>query len=726
MQPSKGLKIISAPVKSAVVDPEEEARRRRIANGKAQGLDDATIQKYELIRKIQQQQTQAQAQPTQTTQPVQQNKPSGLKKFLVNAGALAAHIGAGIGSVALAPETGGLSLGIGAGAGTAIDALKRKLLGEKQDLKSSLISGGLDVLPGIGEAKNAIRGAKVADEVVQGAKVVGNASTAKSVLGTVKDAFATPKQGIISNMLDNSGTKLRANVVNPQVPASITGAATKANIVSNVDKLVPGLTAASKYKNLEPAISKISDQIKPILEQSTDTVSKKTLLSNIKTAARQSDNFIAGDTAHEKALDTFLKDLTVKNGGKELSAKDLFEYKQGLNVGSAFEKLKKGANLTPNEAAKLSIWQNIDSEITRLAPEVKPLTLQQSALYQSAKGLDKAANKTLGIPILGIKSKTAAGVAQGLEEIGGKTVQSVAKIASNPIINTGVKQQLAKSLLLPKSQSSEQLPANPSELFPNAQQPHEVLGNYFQQQGITDPQQMFDTLTAIEQSQQPQAQSTDQPAQSGNQLSATSSDLFNAALSAPDSKTRTAYLDAAKTAFQFENADRTFQLAKDKQSQSSTKLSAAQQTRKDSITSALASLDATETNLIGGGGAKGVKGEIGKLPWIGKYVDSEGAAYHRTRVEVATNLAKAITGGARAPESVINKYLESLPDINDPPAYAQQKLQNIRNDLLAQAKKFNFTDIVDSYNGTDSSATDTTSGFDFNSINQLFNTQGAY
>lgn len=126
-------------------------------------------------------------------------------------------------------------------------------------------------------------------------------------------------------------------------------------------------------------------------------------------------------------------------------------------------------------------------------------------------------------------------------------------------------------------------------------------------------------------------------------------------------------------------------------------MSTADKTRQDNIITALAALDGAETNLVTAGGAKGpIMGAIATTP-LGQIFDAPGAAYHKTKVEVATQMAKAITGGSRPAESVINKYLVSLPDVNDTKDYASQKLQKLRNELLQQAKAFGYTDVLTQY-----------------------------
>lgn len=134
-----------------------------------------------------------------------------------------------------------------------------------------------------------------------------------------------------------------------------------------------------------------------------------------------------------------------------------------------------------------------------------------------------------------------------------------------------------------------------------------------------------------------------------------------------------------------------------KNNPSSQPLTAAQSARKDALLQALSSLEGADVNLTAAGGAKGPSGIAATIPFIGQYLDPEGAAYHNTKVEIATQLAKAITGGSRPPANVIEKYLDSLPDIHDNPQYAKSKAQKLKNEILQQAKAFKFQDILDQY-----------------------------
>lgn len=124
-------------------------------------------------------------------------------------------------------------------------------------------------------------------------------------------------------------------------------------------------------------------------------------------------------------------------------------------------------------------------------------------------------------------------------------------------------------------------------------------------------------------------------------------------------------------------------------------LSTGDQTKHDNINTALSSLDAAEANLLAAGGAKGpIVGQETKIPLLGQYLNNPGTAYEKTKIETATQLAKAITGGSRPAATVIEQYLHSLPGVDDTPKQAAAKLQLLRQQLTSQAQAFGFNDLT--------------------------------
>lgn len=120
-------------------------------------------------------------------------------------------------------------------------------------------------------------------------------------------------------------------------------------------------------------------------------------------------------------------------------------------------------------------------------------------------------------------------------------------------------------------------------------------------------------------------------------------------------------------------------------------------TKKESLTTALSGLDTATENLVTAGGAKGLAGFFAKIPKLGQYFDPRGYAYEQTKPDLATQIAKAISGSSRPAAGLINQYINSLPDITDTPQSAQDKLNNIYTQLINQAHASNMQDILKLY-----------------------------
>jgi hypothetical protein len=86
-----------------------------------------------------------------------------------------------------------------------------------------------------------------------------------------------------------------------------------------------------------------------------------------------------------------------------------------------------------------------------------------------------------------------------------------------------------------------------------------------------------------------------------------------------------------------------------------------------------------------GGGQGRVKGAIsGLLGHVG--LNNDVNAYNSTKTDAAIQIAKALTGGSRAPESVIKNIEASLPLVTDNPEEAQKKIDLISERMQAIKK----------------------------------------
>ncbi len=117
----------------------------------------------------------------------------------------------------------------------------------------------------------------------------------------------------------------------------------------------------------------------------------------------------------------------------------------------------------------------------------------------------------------------------------------------------------------------------------------------------------------------------------------------------------------------------------------------------DGLVSALSSLDTAQQQLIDAGGAKGPIGGLAKIPLLGQYLNPKGYTYEKTKTDIASQLARAVTGSARSSGSVYEGFLDSLPDVTDNPEVAKQKLTNIYQQMIGRAKALGLDDIVSQY-----------------------------
>lgn len=111
------------------------------------------------------------------------------------------------------------------------------------------------------------------------------------------------------------------------------------------------------------------------------------------------------------------------------------------------------------------------------------------------------------------------------------------------------------------------------------------------------------------------------------------------------------------------------------------KLTSAQQTNMDGLNQAAATLGTYYQQLQQAGGGQGlaegpIQGLLGKVG-LGGDKAQQVRALEQTRVDVATTMAKAMTGNGRPAQSQINQWMESIPNVTDPQGVAQQKLQNM-------------------------------------------------
>lgn len=352
----------------------------------------------------------------QAPKPKQQGKGGFLSSIISELGGAGGAAGGAAIGTALLPGVGTL---VGAGLGgflggtggrVAENKIRDNRIGIGDALKEGSLAGALSAA---GQGYNLYKGAKAAKAGVQGIEEL-------SKIGKV-------------------GTSLRSNVVNPKVAASPFGANQEANLVKTLNGLGLKGSAKNQYEKLPGVMSKLGGEIDTALAKNTNTSTLSKLVGEVKTNTKALPQFINGEASYNKALTSELKDLTSKFGSSKISAAEVQAAKTDLSskMGSIFNKVAKGADLNPKEASRLAIWKGLDSHVVSIAPEVKALTAQQGKLYEAAPGLLAKSKKTLGIPLLGIKSSAAERLAQGSQDLAGRTLQAVGGVGKAAAPATG-------------------------------------------------------------------------------------------------------------------------------------------------------------------------------------------------------------------------------------------------------------------------------------------------
>lgn len=129
----------------------------------------------------------------------------------------------------------------------------------------------------------------------------------------------------------------------------------------------------------------------------------------------------------QKALNTHLDKFA-----QAKTAKDVNDYVKVVNkvAVKAKAKLDKGGTLTDKEAAALAAKRSGD-EVLSQYPEIAPLKKDMATLFERNGDVTKQSEKTLGVPLLGIKSKGLAQVKSGVDSATGKVLNTADKVAGS-------------------------------------------------------------------------------------------------------------------------------------------------------------------------------------------------------------------------------------------------------------------------------------------------------
>jgi hypothetical protein len=491
--------------------------------------------------------------------------------------------------------------------------------------------------------------------------VVGSAVTGGTIAGVFHGAgkLLGPTLEKLGLKAEEVGGNAQSSVRKIHMKPSIYSAAKEKEINATLDAL--GITGSpqKQYELLQPKVAELGTQIDNILSAESKPIKISSIVSDFQ---KNLDSEIRGKVLSSKVVKSeaqdYIQSLYNASGnklGNSIESRDLFALKQAANkdFSRIADKLFSGQPLTPAEQVQAVARKTFDDIITENHPAVKTLTRQQSNLYDAAKSLSAARQNPPTLRLAGTSIPGAASQ-RGMSILGKGTSAA------------------GKGL-----QDLSTLP--PILMNPNVEKGATIIGTSLPKINVPD-QNLNNTNNGDSTQNIPHTPSIPTlPPISGytNDQLATG---YTKAIAAGD----TVAANRIKDMYDMQTAN-----AK------SGNLSTADQTRHDNLQTALSSLEAADINLGVAGGAKGpLLGWTSTLPVIGGVINPKGASYHATKIELATQMAKAITGGSRPAGNVIEQYMESLPDVNDTPEFAQLKLNKLRNELLTQAQSFGFNDLV--------------------------------
>lgn len=467
--------------------------------------------------------------------------------------------------------------------------------------------------------------------------------------------------------LTDVGTGIRNDVSNVRAGVKVSPFMTEdeAQLAATREKYNIRGSSEAQLNQLPKAFNKADTAVRAELSNSDFTIPKDQFISELKDSIATTpgiENLNADGTpnmSHENEVNKLIQSVT-KGKGDTLSAQDVYDIKQQL---SALNAKNFGKDLTAQDPMRTdAAFNHVKGVLDNVSPEVRTLNQDQNDLYNLSKGLAKESNKPSKITVVGTDIPLPKGVVEGAKDATGRVIQSTGKgltnastpgsISPTTLLATGVNDRNVMNI------GNNPQPA-PLPTDPNAAM---AIANANSSVTPTPATQPANPLSDPKVLQMLELYDIQQTGGKNSALIQTLGNMFNP---------------------------------------NNTQLSTTQQAQHDNIDTALTALDAASQNLVIAGGAKGsFEGNLVNLPFgLGQYVNQPGKSYEDSKIETATQIAKAITGSSRVPAAMVQLYLHSLPDVTDTPAAAQSKIDNLTRSILAQANSHGFSDLIQQYGG---------------------------
>lgn len=364
------------------------------------------------------QSTQTKQKAAESTKP----KVSGVKRFVAGALPIVAGAIGAVGGSALGPAG---TIGGGAGGSALGEALRQRLLGEKADAKKIATEAALGAVPGV------LKGAKAGVQAIKGARAAKSAETVKTSTQVAKTATvpttgAETKPTLLSKLSTNR-TRAASGI---KTDPGVGGIERADDAAETFQRLKITGTPEKQLRKINEVMASHGKQVDYILAKNPIQLDGTAVKAQVAKAIEDPLKYAELDLSTpgaQRALNTHLEKFAQAKTAKEVN-----DYVKTLNkvATRAKAKLDKGGTVTDKEAAALAAKRSGD-EVLSQYPEIAPLKRDMATLFERNADVTKKSQETVGIPILGIKSRKLAQARAGAESKMGSQLNKVDQVASS-------------------------------------------------------------------------------------------------------------------------------------------------------------------------------------------------------------------------------------------------------------------------------------------------------
>lgn len=302
--------------------------------------------------------------------------------------------------------------------------------------------------------------------IQRGKEVAGITDSQPSkVIPADAEAIQQPKTGLLSkfskaNTKSGSGLKVGGNVGDVNSLDQATEVLQRHGISG---------TPTKQLRKVDETMGKLGGQVDEILAKNPIKLDGTAVKSQVQQAIDDPLKYAELDLTTpgaQKALESHLNKFSGATTAKEVN-----DYIKTLNpiAKRAQDKLARGSAITDKESAALAAKRSGDEVLSQF-PEIKPLKTDMAVLFERNPEIAKLSEQKAGIPLLGIKSRTAQQAVSGVQSKLGQATSKVAGAAeNNPSLLGKIKKPFAAQLaasgvsnLNDASQQQEQ-PATPEQ-----------------------------------------------------------------------------------------------------------------------------------------------------------------------------------------------------------------------------------------------------------------------